>query len=149
MTLGEQFERYVLNALANHRLPLSKAAIRLLVMIAAHESGGFRYVKQMGNGPARGLLQMEPIGLEEVRRYVVLRPERFRSLRLPEHLDELIFNTELAIVCARAFFMAKPEPLPDENNIEGLAKYAKQHWNTEAGKARWEDYANAYRELNA
>ena len=40
--------------------------------------------------------------------------------------------------------MAKPEALPEEQDIEGLARYAKKYWNTDEGKATWEDYFNAY-----
>ena len=147
MNTGQLFAIYVKAVLENFQLPVSPAAIQLLVMIAAHESGGFRHVKQMGNGPAKGLLQMEPVGLQEVVRYSQIRAERFASL--PDltaiHLEQLVFDAEMAVLCARVFFMAKPEPLPAVNDIEGLAKYAKKHWNTHTGKATWEDYAKAYR----
>ena len=148
MKIGAQFSRYALAILEYYRLPASPAAVRLLVMIAAHESGGFRYVQQMNNGPAKGLLQMEPAGLDEVRRYMMLRPEKFREVPNPYglSLEQLVFDTELALCYARAFLMAKPEALPDADDIEGLARYAKKYWNTEAGKATWEDYANAYLE---
>ena len=148
MKIGSRFAFYVQTVLQMYQLPFSGAAVRLLAMIAAHESGGFRYVQQMGNGPAKGMLQMEPIGLEEVQRYMTLRPWKFREMLDPEmfSLDDLIFNTDLAIAAGRIFFMAKPEPLPSMDDIEGLAKYAKKYWNTESGKATWEDYANAYRE---
>lgn len=146
MKTGKLFTAYVQAVLERFQLPATPAAVQLLSMIAAHESGGFRYVKQMGNGPAKGLLQMEPVGLLEVVRYSQVRPDRFTTL--PDftaiELDQLVFDTELAIICARVFFMAKPEAIP--NDIEGLARYAKKYWNTEAGKATAEDYANAYRE---
>ena len=147
MKVGQHFSFFTQTTLQLYQLPCSPAAIRLLAMIAAHESGGFRYVQQMNNGPAKGLLQMEPVGLEEVQRYLNLRPEKFREMPEPGalHLDVLIFDAELAIACARVFFMAKPEPLPHPDDINGLAKYAKKHWNTDSGKATWEDYADAYR----
>ena len=147
MKIGSLFAFYVQTILQSYRLPASQAAVQLLAMIAAHESGGFRYVQQMNNGPAKGLLQMEPIGLAEVKRYMRLRPEKFTQLPAPEMLmlDSLVFDTEWAVACARVFFMAKPEPLPAMDDVEGLAKYAKQHWNSDSGKATWEDYAEAYR----
>lgn len=148
MKVGVQFACYTQAILEHYRLPASPAVVRLLVMIAAHESGGFRYVQQMNDGPAKGLLQMEPVGLDEVRRYMMLRPEKFEEVPNPYgvRLEQLVFNTELALCYARAFFMAKPEALPDVDDIEGLARYAKKYWNTSAGKATWEDYANAYLE---
>ena len=69
MKTGKLFTAYVQAVLESFQLPATPAAVQLLSMIAAHESGGFRYVKQMGNGPAKGLLQMEPVGLLEVVRY--------------------------------------------------------------------------------
>lgn len=148
MKTGQLFATYVKAVLEFFQLPATPAAVQLLVMIAAHESGGFRYVKQLGNGPARGLLQMEPIGLQEVVRYSQLRSTRFPLL--PDlaavHVNQLVFDTYLAIAVSRVFFMAKPEPLPAVDDIEGLARYAKKYWNTEAGKATAEDYANAFRE---
>lgn len=147
MSIGQLFGQYIEAVLKHYELPCTPAVVQLLVMIAAHESGGFHYVKQMGDGPAKGLLQMEPIGLEEVQRYYQLRSERFASL--PDlrtiTLDHLVFDATIALVCARVFFMAKPEALPAEGDFEGLARYAKKHWNTDSGKATWEDYAEAYR----
>ncbi|AMO55986.1 hypothetical protein [Endozoicomonas montiporae] len=147
MKIGQQFAFYVQTVLQLYQLPCNKAVIRLLAMIAAHESGGFRYVQQMNNGPAKGLLQMEPVGLMEVQRYLRLRPEKFEEMPKAEALfpDMLVFDAAIAIACARVFFMAKPEPLPHADDIEALARYAKKHWNTEFGKATWQDYADAYR----
>lgn len=148
MKPGILFANYVREVLSYFGLPCSPAAVQLLVMIAAHESDNFLYLKQLKKGPARGLLQMEPVGLKEVIRYATLRPEKFELLPVltDVRLDQLIFDTELAILCARVFFMAKPEPLPPENDIEALAKYAKEHWNTRSGKAKWEDYYHAFKE---
>ena len=42
--------------------------------------------------------------------------------------------------------MRIPEALPDESDLEGLAKYAKTYWNTWRGKATWQDYFEAYME---
>ena len=47
----------VRQSLLMYGLPCSESAITLLVMVAAHESGGFRYVQQIG-GPALGLFQI-------------------------------------------------------------------------------------------
>ena len=54
MKTGKLFAIYVKAVLDHFHLPASPAVVRLLVMIAAHESGGFRYVTQIGNGPAKG-----------------------------------------------------------------------------------------------
>ena len=144
--MGQRFELYVQSTLKIYELPCCKAAVKLLAMIAAHESGGFRHIQQR-KGPAKGILQMEPVGFQEVQRYMALRPEKFRSMPNLSllNLEWLIFDTEMAIACARIFLMSKPEPLPSADNIDDLAQYAKKYWNTEAGKASYQDYADAYR----
>ena len=147
MNVGALFATFVKTVLEQAGLPASPAVVQLLVMIAAHESGGFRYVKQMGEGPARGLLQMEPVGLAEVVRYYRLRQNKFAQIKGLDQVtvDQLVFDSALAVVCARIFFMAEPEALPAADDIDALAQYAKKHWNTAAGKATANDYADAYR----
>ena len=146
---GITVRAFIRESLAGAGLPCCGAAVELLAMVAAHESGGFRYVGQVG-GPARGLWQMEPVGYAEVLRYVELRPERFtgrlrRQVREREH-GWLQLDQVFACRCARVFFMAEPAPLPGSGDVRGLAEYAKVHWNTPSGKATVDDYENAYRE---
>ena len=137
----------IVTALQKAGLPCNEAAVRLLLMIAAHESGGFMYVRQV-RGPALGLFQMEPATYTDTMRYISERQERFPKLRwdsLPRP-KALCVDSWLAAQMARVYLMRFPEALPDKDNLEGLARYAKKYWNTEAGKATWEDYFNAYRE---
>ena len=105
-----KFIEYVLKASG---LPCDKSAIELLTMIAAHESGGFYYVRQV-NGPALGLFQMEPVGFDEVKRYLRLRPERFPGLEwiLKTDFQMLNYDQSLATVSARIYFLTKPEAFP-------------------------------------
>lgn len=145
--------RPVLNALGAHSL----AAERLLLMVAAHESGGFHYIAQV-KGPALGIYQMEPVTHDCLWDNFLAYRERLRikviefvsCAGMPMSVDarppstELMFSLAYATAMARCFFLRVPEPLPDADDLEGLARYAKKHWNTELGKARWEDYFSAY-----
>ena len=144
MRIEESFVRWSLD---QEGLPCSESAVKLLLMIAAHESGMFYWVRQM-SGPALGLWQMEPVGYREVCRYVNLREERF-SPSLVEKVRQREFewlglDQVYACQCARVFLMAEPMVLPDEGDHEGLACYAKMYWNTESGSAVVEDYLGAY-----
>ena len=65
---GEQCRQMICTALADYHLPDSESAIRLLCMIAAHESGGFRFTKQI-RGPAVSLFQIEPASFRDVCNY--------------------------------------------------------------------------------
>ena len=144
--MNNVFRSFVLGTLRAAGLPCSNSAIELLTMIASHESAGFKYVQQL-NGPALGLYQMEPIGFDEVKRYLDLRRERFTKLRWVENseFEMLNYDQRLATISARIFFLAKPESLPDGNQPEKLADYCKRYWNTPAGKATAGHYLDAYK----
>lgn len=134
-------KHYISLALFEHELPTSESAIRLLCMIAAHESGSFKYSRQI-RGPALGLLQMEPGTFFDVSDYA--RRKGLLCSLLPADPREMIFNFPLSVAMGRVFFLRIPEALPAENDIKGLATYAKRYWNTELGKATADDYLEAY-----
>lgn len=137
--------RAMIEAVLNrYNLPASEAAIRLLLMIAAHESGGFMYTRQK-RGPALGLFQMEPPTFEHVCDYIRRRAARFAML--PSHYppERMITHPEYAAALARVYLLTKPEPLPAADDLPALASYAKRHWNTELGKATPEQYLDAYK----
>lgn len=136
---------FISDTLQGNSLPCSVAAVELLIMIAAHESAGFYYVKQV-HGSALGLFQMEPIGFAEVHRYMRLRPEKFEacSWLLGAPFELLNFDQEAAVLAGRIYLMAKPEPLPEPEDLFGLSSYAKRYWNTVSGKATAHLYLEAY-----
>ena len=140
---GSQCRLMIQSALDQYDLPNSESAVRLLCMIAAHESGGFTYVKQV-NGPALSFFQLEPLSYADCCQYGQ------RKGWLPEGWDEpperLIFDAPLAAAFGRLFFLRFSEPLPDAEDLSGLAQYAKTYWNTELGKATPALYEQAYRE---
>ena len=138
---GQQCRRMIVTALTHYGLPCSESALRLLCMIAAHESGGFTYSKQL-RGPALSLFQIEPRTYRELIQY-----GKRKGLKLPNGPPEqLIFDTHLSAALGRLFFMRFKEPLPDKDDVPGMAAYAKKRWNTRYGKATAEDYESAYRE---
>lgn len=140
--IAKRLRFYIRQSLVAHGLPCNDSAVELLLMIAAHESGLFKYVQQI-NGPALGIFQMEPETHDEVQRYMVRCKPRFENIKLSSP-ERLIFDVRYAVAMARIFFMRFPEALPMPNDIKGLAKYAKRYWNTTIGKATPEDYERAY-----
>ena len=129
-------------ALSHYLLPDSESAIRLLCMVAAHESGDFTYVRQIG-GPALSFFQMEPMTFQEIAEYCQRKQIQLAD-ELPCTVWRLVFDPVFAAAMARVFFMRFPEPLPEPDDIEGLASYAKDYWNTELGKATESDYFEAW-----
>ncbi len=127
----------------------SPEAEKLLLMIAAHESAGFRYRKQVG-GPALSYFQIEPDTLDDLyNNYLVYRADKQALLDRfwPEHmkyLDALEKVDAYACAAARLILWRVQEPLPEVGDDAGMARYAKRYWNTQAGKATAEKYLEDY-----
>ena len=105
----------------------SWAAEKLLIMTACHESGGFRYRKQV-NGPAVSFFQIEPRTFEDIwNRYLMARSDRFAKVVqfLPVGATAryaLEHDDKFACAVARMKYAAVPDPLPDVTDDEGLAR---------------------------
>ena len=143
-TLGRECRAMIICALRKYGLPDSEAAIRLLCMIAGHESGQFMYTRQGGDGPALSHFQIEPGTAGEIFAYAKRKPLILLRADLPENPEALVFNPFLAAACARVYYMMDADPLPHADDFEGLANYAKRRWNTERGAAEPYDYLHAY-----
>ena len=133
-------------ALDHYELPDSPSAVRLLCMTAAHESGQYRYCRQI-KGPALGIFQMEPATFDTVLGYVLRKEEKYSILADDARRfnpEDMIFNPVFAAGMARAFYLRIPDALPDPQDVEGLSGYAKDYWNTPLGKATPEDYYDAF-----
>ena len=139
------FSRYVKNTLQDAALPASDSAVELLVMIAAHESGGFQFVRQI-KGSALGLYQMENPALLDVQRYIAVKPRSLGHLQdyTTVPFEFLNYDQQFATVAARIYLMMKPERLPEFDDVEGMGVYAKKYWNTSLGKATAHKYASDY-----
>ena len=164
----DHFRRYVVQptlAQLQGYLPdtpiASPAAEELLLMTAAHESGGLVYLDQI-TGPddrrlgwAYGLYQIEAATHADVWR-TFLADDRYRALRhavetlrapAPGADLQLVTNLAYATAIARCIYYRDPHALPAADDVAGLAHYAKRVFNTEDGKATPAAYANAYRRL--
>ena len=134
---GKACEQLIITALNNYSLPCTNNAVRLLEMIAAHESGGFTYSRQL-SGPALGLFQMEPRTFRDVCDYV-RRKQLSLAAEVPCSPYRLVFDPPFAAGMARVFFLRFPEPIPEAQNITGLflctpndsgtQNWAKRHRN--------------------
>lgn len=147
----QQFVKYVIEPVLRSMGLYSEEAVRLLLMIMAHESRKGYYIKQTV-GPACGVYQMEPATHDDILkflyrngRHLIVQKFLMNSPHTASEAEEMIGNLYYATAMARAFFLRFPEPLP-KGSDEALAKYAKQRWNTSAGKATWQDYLQAYQE---
>ena len=127
----------------------SESAANLLVGTVAHESHMGRWFRQV-NGPALGIYQIEPDTIDDIYiNFLKYRP----SLRIS--VDELmtsafgryesaVSNLAFATALARLVYYRAPDALPAHNDVEGMAAYWKQHYNTVLGKGTEEQFINAF-----
>ncbi len=121
-------------------------------MIIAHESHHGHYIKQVGTGPALGLIQMEPATHESTwnhgdsiwRNAVSAGIITEKDLRYRKRPDctRLIYDLKYNVFMARQRLFMIPESFPEDTRA--LSEYLKRHWNTTQGKAKGDSYLNAW-----
>jgi hypothetical protein len=132
----------------------TQAAENLVMGTAAQESN-LIYVRQMENGPARGLWQMEPDTHDDIwDNYLAFRSELASAVKelaskgFPQGFlipaDDMVGNMAYAAAMCRVHYMRVSEALPDENDRHGMARYWKKYYNTEQGKGTEAEFLGNY-----
>lgn len=107
----------------------SEGAVLLLLGTAAQESKFGSYLRQMGNGPARGAFQMERATFNDlVNRF----HKRFPAISYFS-FEQMEWDLRAAIIMARIKYFSIPAPLPGADDLKGRAAYWKQYYNTPLG----------------
>lgn len=129
----------------------SQEAEELLLMTAAHESQLGKFNEQIV-GPALGLYQMEPDTLQDnylswlcYRKPILNKITEVSGAPPLVSILSLQFNPIYATIHARIKYLRSPGKLPKDPWL--MAEYAKDHFNTHAGKATPDEYYKAYRNL--
>ena len=149
-----QFRPLVVRPVLTHLKLWSTAAENLLVGTALQESG-LRFLRQRGGGPARGLFQVEPDSENDLHiNFLAFRPPLAARLRellapAPSRTEQLATNFAYATAVARLIYYRCPEPLPDADDIAGMARYWKRHFNTDKGKGSIPAFILNYKEFIA
>jgi hypothetical protein len=126
-----------------------------LVMGTAAQESQLKYVKQLGSGPALGIYQMEPATYKDIwDNYLSYREEL--ATKILDSIDatmiptaeRLIWDFRFATIMCRVHYRRVAEPLPDENDIPGMAQYWKTHYNTELGAGTVEEFIHNYALVN-
>jgi hypothetical protein len=117
----------------------STAAEQLLLGTAMQESD-LVHRRQMGDGPARGFFQMEPrthddIWVNFLKFHPELAAKITKLLTSPgaDKIEELEKNDQYACAMARAHYFRVKEALPVADDIDAIANYWKNHYNTLQG----------------
>lgn len=116
-----------------------KRRIQLVFLTICVESDCGYYLKQT-RGPALGICQMEPNTFTWL---LDRNPALRRFLNHPNPKD-LVHDLFLAVVMCAERYKVVPKPLPDLNDIQGMAAYWKQYYNTPLGAGTIEDCIKKY-----
>jgi hypothetical protein len=146
----ELFRRVVIRPVLQETDLWSESAENLLLGTALHESGGLQHIRQIGGGPALGFYQMEPATLDDLydnwlkfRMVRLNQLEQFRPMHMARE-NALLYMPAYATAAARLQYFRVPKPLPLAGDIEGLAHYWKDHWNTHEGAGTIKQFMDAW-----
>tara|TARA_R100000656_G_scaffold123381_1_gene99898 strand:- start:273 stop:734 length:462 start_codon:yes stop_codon:yes gene_type:complete len=123
----------------------SKDAAAMVYRTGMAESG-YKYLSQMGDGPAIGFFQLEPATMRDIMdNYVVYRKpilDSLKSLGYAPDDDEYRVKSNIALQVAfcRLKYRRDPSPLPLWWNTKDQAGYWKRVYNTELGKGTIEHF---------
>jgi len=131
----------------------SVAAEQLLLGTAMQESD-LIHRRQLGNGPGRSYFQMEPATHDDIwknflafKKDLAAKVARFLTSPAADRIDELEKNDRYACAMARVHYFRVSEALPAADDIEGMARYWKRHYNTGQGQGRVEQYVAKWRKV--
>ena len=122
------------------RKGFSSEAVMAIQMIVAHESSGGKYLAQK-NGPALGIIQMEPVTHDSVWKYGDSIKANAIALGIKQDVNQLPYDLRYNVFMARQKLFMDKGALP-KDPME-MSKYLKVHWNGD-GKATPEKYYRDY-----
>ena len=130
----------------------SDAAIQLVLETGLVESN-YKFLRQLGDGPARSFWQIEPAtAVDNLQHYLKHRPplmhkcanvsvvdvKHWQNYSDPLWSDILEKNMASAIIHCRLKYWRVPKPMP--NSLEGRAEYWKTYYNSSGGAGTIEKY---------
>ena len=129
-----QLREYIIRPTLNRIGLYSEAAEELLMLTAATESLCGKFVHQVG-GPALGIFQMEPRTHDDIwENFLKYKPALAMHVKTYGRISQqLPGSLYYACAMARAHYLRVPERLPSAMDVDGLAQYWKDHYNTHLG----------------
>jgi hypothetical protein len=144
-------DEVILPALAGLELDANpKAASQLLLGTAIQESN-LQFRRQFGDGPARGLFQMEPATHNDIwnnfLRFNEPLSAKVRSFLNgdPQSAATLENNDKYAAAMARVHYRRVPPALPAADDIAAMGAYWKAHYNTPLGAGTATEFIKNWR----
>lgn len=142
----DQLRLLIANTLTQANL-YSTDATELLMGTAAQESHLGTYIRQLGNGPARGIFQCEPATERDIwDNFLKYRASVKESIwMITEHKGWgpwLQWDLAYQILIARCHYLRKTGSIPSD--LAGQAGYWKKHYNTYLGAGTVDEYIANY-----
>lgn len=124
-----------------------------LVMGTGLVESRYKYIRQLGDGPARSFWQVEPAtAVDNCQHYLTHRPglmrmcaessmvdiKHWQTYSVITWADILETNMSAGIIHCRLKYWRVPKRMP--NTTEGMANYWKEFYNTHQGAGHVEDY---------
>lgn len=151
---SRQLRKLVVDPTLSNLNLYSESASDLIMGTIAQESNMGTYIKQLGEGPALGICQMEPNTYIDICDHYLsfrndLRANLYNTIGWFQDYEPpkgwLIFNLAFAVAMCRIHYLRVPEPLPRYGDIMGYAEYWKKHYNTHLGKGTVDEFINNYK----
>lgn len=144
---AKQFKLYIIVPTLARIGLYNNSAVNLLLGTCAQESQMGTYLKQI-NGPALGPFQEEPVSHDDMwDNYLKYKPDLAGKVLAIDSRDSthLITNLAYATAIARIQYLRAPDPLPDADDLVGLASYYKRYYNTDKGAATVDEFIDNYK----
>jgi hypothetical protein len=133
------------------RLALWSESAEELVLGTAIQESGLRFIRQLGNGPARGLWQMEPATHDDIwKNYLYSRTKLGLNILGPYHKPDpgrLVWDLGYSCAMCRVHYLRCPGALPAAGDREGQASYWKKFYNTPLGAGAIGEYITNWQRL--
>lgn len=145
----EEWRRLIKETLADIGL-YSLNAENLIMGTFAQESN-FKYVRQLGGGPALGYGQMEPATFNDiVVKFLRYKPELMGRIMKASGVvtlepEMLVDNKKLMICMTRIHYLRVKEPLPSNKDIWSMGEYYKKYYNTRKGEVTIKEFVENYK----
>ena len=145
--MEESIKRIIKETL-DHMNLYSEDALEMIYKTGKAESG-YRTLQQYGGGPALGFFQMEPATYRDIWENYVMYREKYRNKLYSLGFDDskmdycLMSNIGIQVAMCRLHYRRVPSALPKAEDLEGQAKYWKEHYNSHLGKGTIEHFMKA------
>ena len=124
-------------------------AVELVLGTCAQESAYGKYRRQLGNGPALGIFQMEPnTFIDILTNFLAYKPDLKARIMKVSGVTELKVadletNDVLATCMCRVHYYRIKEPIPVD--LQGWASYWKKYYNTPKGRGTDIEFMRNYK----